>query len=30
MEAVMGQLYLVVLVARVVGLQIAQSTPAAD
>jgi len=30
MEAVMGQLYLAVLVARVVGLQIAQSTPASD
>ena len=30
MEAVTGQLYLAVLVARVVGLQIAQSTPASD
>lgn len=30
MEAVMGQLYLAVLVARVVGLQIAQSIPASD
>ncbi len=30
MEAVMGQLYLAVLVARVVGLQIAQSRPWAD
>ena len=30
MEAVTGQLYLAVLVARVVGLQIAHSTPASD